>query len=507
MRRMSVIGLPSTLSPDELYEAVGARTHEIVSGRRSGERLRRRGWLVRRLLLVADLVGLVAAFVLSQLLVYGSINPRESAVIVALLPIWILMAKIYGLYDRDEEHADHSTVDDVVGVFHLVTVGVWLLLFASWVTGAANPEFVKAAGFWLLAILFITAGRGIARAAARHSVLYVQNLVIVGAGDIGQLAARKVLQHPEYGIHLVGFVDDDPRERRDELSGVSLLGRTDGLPEIVRLFDVDRVVIAFSKDTAPKTVDVIRSLRDFDVQIDVVPRLFDLVGPRISYHSIEALPLIGLRPVRLTRSSRVVKRLIDVVGASFLLALTAPLYAVIAVLIRWDSTGPVLFRQTRLGLGMREFTTLKFRTMRVDVDDSAHRDYIKQTMSSSATVGENGIYKLDRSDSITRVGRWLRRTSLDELPQLLNVLRGDMSLVGPRPCIPYETEHFKPYQFERFLVPAGLTGLWQVTARARSTFGEALDMDVAYARGWSLGLDLRLLWQTPLQMVRQRGTA
>ncbi len=504
---MSAIGFPNTLSPDELHEAVGTRTHEIVSGRRSGERLRRRGWLVRRLLLVADLVGLIVAFVLSQWLVDGSVDPRESAVLLALLPVWILMAKIYGLYDRDEEHADHSTVDDVVGVFHLVTVGVWLLLFTSWVTGAANPEFVKAAVFWLLAIFIVTAGRGVARAAARRSVLYVQNLVIVGAGDIGQLVARKVLQHSEYGIHLVGFVDDEPKERRDELSGVSLLGTPDGLPEIVRLFDVDRVVVAFSNDSAAETVDLIRSLRDFDVQIDVVPRLFDVVGPRISYHSIEAMPLIGLRPVRLTRSSRVVKRLIDVLGASVLLALTAPLFAVIAVLIRWDSSGPVFFRQTRLGLGMREFTTLKFRTMRVDVDDSAHRDYIKQTMSASATVGENGIYKLDRTDSITHVGSWLRRTSLDELPQLLNVLRGDMSLVGPRPCIPYETEHFKPYQFERFLVPAGLTGLWQVTARARSTFGEALDMDVAYARGWSLGLDLRLLWQTPLQMIRQRGTA
>ena len=504
---MNVVGFPSTLSPDELYEAVGARTHEIVSGRRFGERLRRRGWLVRRLLLVADLVGLAAAFALSQQLVDGSIDPRESALLLALLPIWILMAKIYGLYDRDEEHADHSTVDDVVGVFHLVTVGVWLLLFASWVTGAANPEFVKAAVFWVLAILLVTAGRGAARVAARRSVLYVQNVVIVGAGDIGQLVARKMLQHPEYGIHLVGFIDDEPRERRDELSGVSLLGTPDGLPEIVRMFDVDRVVIAFSRDSASETVDLIRSLRDFDVQIDVIPRLFDVVGPRITYHSIEALPLIGLRPVRLTRSSRVVKRLIDIVGSSFLLVLTAPLFAVIAVLIRLDSPGPILFRQGRLGLGMREFTALKFRTMKVDVDESAHREYIKQTMSASATVGENGMYKLDRGDSITRVGHWLRRTSLDELPQLLNVVRGDMSLVGPRPCIPYETEHFKPYQFERFLVPAGLTGLWQVTARARSTFGEALDMDVAYARGWSLGLDLRLLWQTPLQMVRQKGTA
>jgi len=243
------------------------------------------------------------------------------------------------------------------------------------------------------------------------------------------------------------------------------------------------------------------------VEIDVVPRLFEAVGLRIANHSIEALPLVGLPRARLSWSSRLVKRLIDLLGASLLLLLTSPLLLVIAILIKRDSPGPVLFKQTRLALGMRPFTALKFRTMRVGTDDLAHREYIKQTMSANAHVGANGIYKLDRADDITRVGRWLRRRSLDELPQLINVLRGDMSLVGPRPCIEYETELFKPHQFERFLVPAGLTGLWQVAARANSTFGEALDMDVAYARGWSLGLDLRLLCRTPMEILRQRGTA
>jgi lipopolysaccharide/colanic/teichoic acid biosynthesis glycosyltransferase len=128
-------------------------------------------------------------------------------------------------------------------------------------------------------------------------------------------------------------------------------------------------------------------------------------------------------------------------------------------------------------------------------------------MDPRAEPGDNQLYKLDRSNEVTKVGRWLRKTSLDELPQLLNVIRGDMSLVGPRPCIPYELELYAPYQFERFLVPAGLTGLWQVEARAHSTFAEALDLDVAYARSWSVGLDLRLLARTPLLILRRRDTA
>jgi lipopolysaccharide/colanic/teichoic acid biosynthesis glycosyltransferase len=264
-------------------------------------------------------------------------------------------------------------------------------------------------------------------------------------------------------------------------------------------------VLAFSNASEPELVDIVRALRGLDVQIDVVPRLYELVGPRVAVHTIEGLPLVGLPPTRLTPSSRAIKRAVDVAGAALGLLATAPLFAFIALRIRLDSDGPVFFRQTRLGCGMAEFTALKFRTMRVDTDNTAHREYIKQIMSSSAEAnGNGGIYKLERPDAITPFGRWLRKTSLDELPQLWNVLRGEMSLVGPRPCIPYELEHFRPYQLERFLVPQGITGLWQVTARANSTFGEALDMDVAYVRGWSMGLDLRLLLRTPFELLRQR---
>ena len=150
---------------------------------------------------------------------------------------------------------------------------------------------------------------------------------------------------------------------------------------------------------------------------------------------------------------------------------------------------------------------VKFRTMRVDTDDTPHREHIKQTMSSDALLDDTGAYKLERSDAVTPFGRWLRKTSLDEVPQLINVLRGEMSLVGPRPCLTYETEWFQPHHFDRFYVPQGITGLWQVTARARSTFGEALEMDVMYVRRWSLGLDLALLLKTPFEVLRARSTA
>ena len=475
-------------------------------------RRRGRGWLVRRVLLLADIVGLVAAFAVTQIVLADVSNGINAGVaelfvfFVLSLPVWAIAAKLYGLYDRDEERTDHSTSDDVVGVFHLVTVGVWILYAGAWLTGITTPSLHKTTLFWAFAILFITTGRALGRTLIRRSPRYLQNAVIVGGGEVGQLIARKYLLHPEYGIRLLGIVDDDPREPRDELRGIELWP-TDRLAELVEERQIDRVLIAFAQTPHERTLSLIRQLRELDVQIDIVPRLYEVMPPNVDVHSVEGLALLSLRPMRMSRSSRLVKRSLDVVGASALLVLTAPLFAVFAWRIKRDSPGPVLFRQTRLGQDMKEFTALKFRTMTHARHDGEHREYLKSIMSASAPVGENGLYKLERAEAVTKAGRWLRKTSLDELPQLLNVLRGDMSLVGPRPCIPYETALFEPHHFERFLVPAGVTGLWQVTARSRATFAEALDLDVAYARGWSLGLDLRLLARTPLQIFRDGGTS
>ena len=472
----------------------------------------RRGWLVRRMLLAADLLALTTAFAVveaffrkSQLVGDVGIGV-ETLIFLGLLPIWVLAAKLYGLYDRDEDSATHSTADEVVSVFHLVTAGVWVFYATSWLVGLWNPDQAKLATFWFLALVSVVVARSGARTLARRQSAYVQNALIVGAGEVGQLIGRKLLQHPEYRINLLGFIDAEPKEKRLDLGDLPVLGSPQDIGEIVRSEHVDRVIVAFSRDGHEEMLDLVRAIRKHDVHVDLVPRLFEAVGANVGIHTLEGLPLVGLPSSRISRSSRYLKRSLDFLGSATLLALLAPMMLVIAFLIRRDSPGPVFFRQTRLGMDLREFTLLKFRTMNEGTDEAPHREYIKQIMRSDALPGSNNLYKLERDDSITRVGRWLRKTSLDELPQLINVLRGDMSLVGPRPLIPYELEFFSPHHFERFLVPAGLTGLWQVEARAHSTFGEALDLDVAYARGWSLGLDLRLVLRTPLVMFRKRET-
>jgi exopolysaccharide biosynthesis polyprenyl glycosylphosphotransferase len=481
--------------------------------RRPSSRTRRirRGWLVRRMLLAADVASLLVAFFVTEALFHNSPGDTlgsgtRTVIFVLLLPMWVLAAKLYGLYDRDEERATHSTADEVVSVFHLITVGAWGFFATSWFVGLAHPHQRKLATFWLLAIVAVITARWAARTLARRHPAYIQNTLIVGAGDVGQLIGRKLLQHPEYGINLVGFADDDPKELRAELDSARFVGSTDDIARIVESREIDRVIVAFSQDRHEQTLALISTLRKRDVQIDVVPRLFEAVSPGAPLHSVEGLPLLAVSPARMPRSSRMLKRSLDVIGAAFILTLTAPVMLAVALLVRRSSDGPIFFRQERLGMDMQGFTFLKFRTMFDGTDAAPHREYLKQIASADAAPGTNNIYKLDRSDVITPVGRWLRRMSLDELPQLINVLRGDMSLVGPRPAIPYELELYAPHHFERFLVPAGLTGLWQVEARAHSSFGEALDLDVVYARSSSPGLDLRLLLRTPTLIFRKGET-
>jgi exopolysaccharide biosynthesis polyprenyl glycosylphosphotransferase len=471
----------------------------------------RRGWLVRRLLTAVDMTGLSVAFILSSVL-FADANRVgdhlstgiETVIFILTLPLWAAFAKVLGLYERDDGRADHSTADEAFGVVSLVTFGTWVVFIGGWATKAAQPELDRLTSFWAFALVLLLAGRVAARSVVRQMPGYVQTAVVVGAGHVGQLVVRKIQQHPEYGIKLAGFVDEDPRERRTDIGDLPVLGGIGDLFELVSTHEIDRVIVAFSGEAEERTMSLVRSLRDEDVLVDVVPRLYELVGPRADVHLIEGLPLLTVPPARLSTTSLRAKRVIDIAGALVLLLVTAPFFLLAAIRIRRESEGPVFFRQTRLGANMKPFTALKFRSMTLGVSETEHREYIRQTMTSSATLGANGTYKLERETVITPFGRFLRKTSLDELPQLINVLRGEMSLVGPRPCIPYETEFFQPHHFDRFLVPQGITGLWQVAARARSSFGEALEMDVAYVRGWSLGLDLRLILRTPFALFRQR---
>ena len=470
---------------------------------------RRRGWLMRRLLLAADVVGLVMAYLIAlKLAPPASEADRvapvwEAALFFATLPLWVLLARIHGLYDRDEERTDHSTVDDVVGVFQVVTLGTWSFLVITHVADLPAPNLGRLVVFWLLAVLLIPLLRAVSRAIGRRQGAYVQNVIIVGSGSVAQLLADKIAKHSEYGLRVVGFVDHDDRAfaGNGDDTGVELVGTTHDLPRLVREHAVHRVAIAFSTDSHDQTLGVIRSMQDSDVQIDIVPRMFEVLGTNAQLHTIEGIPLVGLPSTHLSGSSRFLKRLLDVSAATLGLVLLAPIFLVVSVLIKLDSRGPVFFRQVRMGAGDRTFRVFKFRTM-VDDAESQKPEVAHLNMHNG---DDPRMFKVPDDPRVTRLGRFLRRWRMDELPQLLNVLFGSMSLVGPRPLILDEDQHVSSWARRRLDLKPGITGLWQVLGASDIPFDEMTKLDYLYVTNWSLREDLRLILLTLPALTRARS--
>jgi len=491
----------------QLLDLVDDRTRELVEKRR--ESIHRRGWLVRRALALADATGILLAFALTQVFFppdvdpqYDRIGTETEVILFALtLPFWIVLGRVYNLYSSDEQRTDHTSVDEFFGVFNMLTVGAWLFFAMAYVLDFANPSFPKLALFWVLAIALVPVARAYARALCRQRDAYVLNTLVVGAGHVGQRVARKLLQHPEYRVNVVGFVDAHPRERVDGLAHLNVLGRPSDLPEIVSALDVDRVIVAFSELPHGETLEIIRDLNQQGVQVDIVPRLFEALGPHATMHAAEGLPLIGLPPAHWSRSALLLKRAMDISLSFAALVVLAPAFLVIAAAIKLDTRGPVIFRQVRMGRGDSTFEILKFRTMVADAD--AHKAEVAH-LNKHAGVDER-MFKAPNDPRVTRVGRVLRRFSIDELPQLVNVLRGEMSLVGPRPLIPEEHRHVYGWGLSRRDLKPGITGLWQILGADDIPFGEMVGLDRRYVTTWSLFEDVRILLRTFPVVLRGAG--
>jgi exopolysaccharide biosynthesis polyprenyl glycosylphosphotransferase len=461
---------------------------------------RRRGWLVRRALATADLIGLLTSFAVAQWLFAPAADARdaiaptgETLLFLATLPVWLVVAKLHGLYDRDEERTDHSTADDVPGVFHMVTAGVWLFFIIAWLSGVVVPQVRKLAVFWLLAIVLVTLLRLLGRALCRRHGSYLQNTIVVGADGIGQSIVRKIRRHPEYGLNVIGFVDGDIRASGSFRDEVPILGHPHRLRALVVRHGVERVIFARSNDANAEILDLIRSLHDLDVQIDVVPRAHELVAPSAGIHCVEGIPLLGLTPIGLSRSSVLLKRGLDLGLTIPGLLLLLPFFAIIAVAIKLDSMGPVFFRQLRMG-SKGPFRIWKFRTMAEDADN--RKNGVAHLNKHLAEGSDPRMFKIDDDPRVTRVGRVLRRFSIDELPQLWNVVRGEMSLVGPRPLILEEHAHVADWAKRRLELKPGITGLWQVLGRDCISFEEMVKLDYLYVTSWRIGGDIGLILRT-----------
>jgi exopolysaccharide biosynthesis polyprenyl glycosylphosphotransferase len=463
----------------------------------------KRGWLVRRALVAADLIGLVTAFTLSQILYAhtssGHVGVRAETILFVLsLPGWVVIARLYGLYSQDEQQTNHLTTDEAAHAFHMVTVCTWILFAFTWLSGVAHPAVPKLVLFWGLAAIAVPVARASARAYARTRPAYLQNTVIIGAGDVGQSVAEKLLRHPEYGVNLLGFIDDEPTELRKPVDGLPFLGPPEALSSIIGVLGVERVIIAFPQDPNDEVLGRIRDLKDSFVQVDIVPGYYELIGSSTRVSSIEGVPVLCLPPRALGVSAQYLKRVMDVVVSIVALLLLLPVFLMIAAIIYLDSPGPVFFRQRRIGAHDRSFRIFKFRTMVMDAEE---RKEVVAHMNKHRD-GDERMFKIPSDPRTTRVGGFLRRFSLDELPQLINVLKGDMSLVGPRPLIPSEDEHVADWGRTRLDLRPGMTGLWQVLGRSEIPFEEMVRLDYVYVTNWSLWHDLRLMCGTVPAMLR-----
>ena len=383
-----------------LIGSVNDRTRSILDQRSSTRPYKRRGWLVRRTLLVADIVGLSLAFLVAEalagesgLLGGGLSVGGETLLFLISLPFWVILAKLHGLYEGDEERADHSTTEDVVGVLHLTTTGLWVIALPLWALGIAEPTFRRLALFLIPAVVLVTVARCVARSLSRRNIAYLQNTVIVGAGDVGQLVARKIRQHPEYGLDLVGFVDAEPREQRVETRGVDVLG---GLERSTRhsCASSTSTVSSSRSRTSPtrETMDVVRvAARPRRASSTSCRGCSSSSGPRVERpRRSRACRSSASRPrgCRARRSS--IKRAIDIVGAA-LVPRRSPRRSsrTSALRIKLDSPGPVLFRQTRLGLDMRALhaSSSSGRCASTRIDEE-HRDvHRSRSRRSTATLG------------------------------------------------------------------------------------------------------------------------
>ena len=468
--------------------AVEVRERVGFAERLRGER--GRGWLLRRALAVADVTGLVIAFAVSEQ-VWGKWD--TGATLFALAPpIWVLTAVVAGLYDRDGDRFDHTTAEDLPRLVMTITFGVWLAFLFMWAIGRDHNDRTKLIMFWVLAVIGMSSLRAVARAVCRRHPHYVQNTIIVGADEAGQVVAQKVAAHPEYALRLLGFVDAEPgsRDASSEL-GDSLLGGVGELESIVRRIGVRRVILAFPAYDRDDISAAVRMLTARGVQVDILPRFFEVLDPGIDIHDLEGIPMLGLRPPRLGRASMLLKRTIDLLVSAILVVLLAPLLALIAVAIKLDSSGPVFFRQLRIGRRGEPFVIWKFRTMVEDADDRK-----AEVAHLNKHRLDPRMFKIEGDPRATRVGRLLRRRRLDELPQLFNVLGGEMSLVGPRPLIPEEHQWVDGWAAKRLDLRPGMTGLWQVLGSDSISFEDMVKLDYRYVTSWSLGRDLALILRT-----------
>ena len=417
-----------------------------------------------------------------------------SPLLFIMIPIlWGVTFLVTSVYDPKRIY---RAIDELQITF--VATAVAALLFAG-LLYLTFREFSRAmfAAFLLFDLSFLLGWRIVARYIFKIGRLSApkRRVLIVGTGDAGQRVGNMIAEYHWMGLDLSGYLHDDDTQ---PASDIAILGQVGDVRHVVKSRQIDDVVIALPQRAYGQINKLVLALHDLPVNVRVVPDYFSLALYRASVEDFGGLPMINLRDPALNDVQRLIKRLFDITIAGVILLFLLPLILLLALIIKLDSKGPVIFRQQRVGENGRLFGMFKFRSMIVGAEKL--QDKVKTTDARG-----NVIFKTADDPRVTRIGRLLRRTSLDELPQLFNVLKGDMSLVGPRPELPMLVGQYEPWQHKRFAVPQGMTGWWQVNGRADKPLHLHTEDDIYYIQNYSLWMDIYILLKTPWVVVRGKG--
>ena len=484
---------------DEVVEAAAAQA--AVTPVRGGREARRHGAILRRLLALSDWAALIIATAISSLLVAGT--PAEVILwSLAFGPAWILIVKIHGLYDLDHRRIRHSTLDELPALLSSVVIGTVVVGILAWITPA--PNLSDGAMFVLAGSAFL--GEASLRALIRHlwhTRRPPEKSAMVGSGTAMRRLGRRLETHPEVHLSVVGYFGEPPVDGNgvpgSNVNGsFAYLGDPSEIIAVAEERGLEHILVAEESLTIDQLRRLIGECKRFGLSLTVVPPHAELLGPGIRLNRLGELPLLDFGFSDPPRSTEMLKRMMDIAVSAGMLTLLSPLLLATALAIKLDSRGPILFRQVRIGKGGRPFTMVKFRTMVTGADSRLNE------VVDTSTLAEPS-FKVPNDPRNTRIGRGLRRLSLDELPQLINVLRGEMSLVGPRPEEEALVSLYDERQRVRLSVKPGLTGPMQVYGRGDLSFEERLALERAYIDNLSIAQDVAILLRTPRAVIGGNG--
>ncbi len=444
---------------------------------------------------------LIAYWLRYDLQLFRSVDPANNVPFTAYLPLVILQTLVLLFALRREGGYDlrrtRPLFDELYGILNATTTAIMLLIvFVFFYRSLFYSRIIFVyAGILILVLLgSLRLVRRLILGRLRQAGQGVDRLLIIGAGEVGRAVMRNIIAQPELGYQVVGFLDDDPAKSSTDIGPIKALGAVENLSEVIKTLDIAQVIITLPWQYHRKTVRLVLEAEEAGLRARVVPDLFQLSLGGVDVETINGIPLISIKQTALTGWNLVLKRILDLSFAIPFTLATAPLWLIVAVAIKLDSPGPVFFKQERAGKGGKPFRVYKFRSMVV----GAEAEQAKLAAQNEAT---GPLFKIRDDPRRTRVGRFIRQTSLDELPQFINVIRGEMSVVGPRPALFSEVAQYQEWQRKRLDIQPGVTGLWQVSGRSDLTFDEMVMLDIYYGENWSLGADIRIMLRTVPQFL------